>query len=212
MPRIHLLAIAVLALASTAATAQDKPAPKKLYCWDENGRRVCADALPAEAAARTRAEISAKSGRQLGTVLSPEQRAAADAAALAAARAAETEAARLRREHAMAQAYDSEADLLRSFEDRVALLEETVKASALGVSNLRLSLVGLLRQAGELELAARPVPAALAANIATQHTELRRRERMLVQQRAARSALDGEQERVLQRYRELKSPAPAPGG
>ncbi|MGH8082333.1 MAG: hypothetical protein ACREP7_17285, partial [Lysobacter sp.] len=63
MKALHtLIAAAVLfALASPVALAQDKPA-KKLYCWNEGGRKVCGDALPAHAVDSARTEISAKSG------------------------------------------------------------------------------------------------------------------------------------------------------
>jgi uncharacterized coiled-coil protein SlyX len=207
----HLFAAAaLLALAGTTG-AQEKV--KKLYCWDDHGRKVCGDALPAEASGNRREEFSARSGRRVGEVaasLTPEERAAAAEAAKAAAAQAETDAARARREMAMAESYDTEADLRKAFQERIDLLDETLKASELGVTGLRQSLVGLLRQAGELELAGKPVPAVTANNISTQHAELRRRERILAQQRMDRARLDDELAAVLQRYREIKSPATAP--
>ena len=61
-----------MADASGAVIAQTKPAQgaagKKIYCWDEGGRRVCGDALPASAVDRARTEISAKSGMATGQV------------------------------------------------------------------------------------------------------------------------------------------------
>jgi hypothetical protein len=206
----HLfVATALLALAGTAG-AQQKT--KKLYCWDDHGHKVCGDALPAEASGNRREEFSAKSGRRVGEVaasLTPEERAAATEAAKAAAAQAQTDAARARREMAMAESYATETDLRKAFQERIDLLDETLKASELGVTGLRQSLVGLLRQAGELELAGKPVPAVTARNITTQHAELRRRERILAQQRLDRARLDAELAAVLQRYREIKSPATA---
>jgi hypothetical protein len=206
----HLfVATALLALAGSAG-AQEKG--KKLYCWDDHGRKVCGDALPAEASGNRREEFSAKSGRRVGEVaasLTPEERAAAAEAAKAAAKQAETDAARARREMAMAESYATETDLRKAFQERIDLLDETLKASELGVTGLRQSLVGLLRQAGELELAGKPVPAVTANNISVQHAELRRRERILAQQRMDRARLDDELAAVLQRYREIKSPATA---
>ena len=205
-----LLAAALLmALAATAtAAAQDKGKGKTLYCWDDHGRKVCGDALPAEAAGTHREEFSAKSGLRTGEVaaaLTPEERAAAEEAAKAAAAAAESDAARQRREMAMAESYATEADLRKAFQERIDLLEETLKASELGVTGLRQSLVGLLRQAGELELAGKPVPPVTATNISNQHAELRRRERILAQQRIDRARLDKELAAVLERYREIKA-------
>ena len=43
----------------------------------------------------------------------------------------------------------TEADLRRAYGERTELLDETLKASRLGLSNLRLSLLSLLRQAGD---------------------------------------------------------------
>ena len=50
MKAIHTLiaGAVVLALAAPLASAQDA-SKKKLYCWDEGGRKVCGDALPAHA-------------------------------------------------------------------------------------------------------------------------------------------------------------------
>ena len=205
-----------LALASAEAHAQRRGAgetkTKKLYCWEENGAKVCGDALPAEAAGARRTEFNA-SGRHTGEIaraLTPEERAAAEAAAKLEKARAETEKARFLREMAMAESYATEADLRKSFQERIDLLEESLKASELGVVGLRQSLVALLRQAGEAELAGKPVSMIARNNISTQHAELRRRERLFAQQRVQRASLDEELDSVLARYREIKQGQRAP--
>lgn len=219
MPRttIRVLVAALLCALATGAAAQKKAnTAKQLYCWEQDGRKVCGDALPADAAGAARTVFNARTGTRKGDVaraLTPEERAEAALAAAEAARTAAEQAAIDRRDQAMAQSYNTEADLRDAFQERIDLLDATVKASRLGVTNLRHSLLGLLRQAGELELADKPVPAKTANSINAQHAELRRRERILVQQLADRAALDAELARVLERYRELKQPvatAPAP--
>ena len=70
-------------------------------------------------------------------------------AAEAAREQADAEARQLRRDLAMVESYANEADLRRAYGDRTSLLDETLKASRLGLSNLRLSLLSLLRQAGD---------------------------------------------------------------
>lgn len=223
MPMTRLLTTALLLALASGAGAQDKV--KKLYCWNENGRKVCGDALPAEAAGSSRTEFNAKSGLKSGEVaraLTAEERAAAAAAEAEAARLAETETARQRRELAMVESYTTEADLRRAFQERVDLLDETVKASRLGVGNLRQSLLGLLRQAGEMELAGKPVPPNVTGNIANQHRELRRQQAILFAQQRERATLGGEFDEAVARYRELKRgptaaapatpPATPPGG
>ena len=205
-----LLAGAVLLSLSAHASAQETMG-KKLYCWNENGRKVCGDALPAEAAGTARSEFSS-TGHHTGEIaaaLTPEQRAAAEAAAADEATRAQLAAERVRREMAMVESYATEADLRKAFQERIDLRDESLKASEYGVTGLRQSLVGLLRQAGELELQGKPVSPVARNNIATQHAELRRREGLFAQQRIDRAQLDEELAAVLARYREIKGAAQA---
>lgn len=199
--------VVVLLACAGAAMAQSAPPAKKLYCWNENGRKVCGDALPANAADSARSEFNARSGRQTATVnraLTAEEQAAAANAAEEAQAAADAEAARRRRDLAMVESYASEADLRRAYNERIVLLDDALKASQLGEANLRRSLVSLLDEAGDLELGNKPVPPALLANIRTQHDELQKQLRILAQQRLDRAGLDDELAEALTRYRTLR--------
>ena len=203
------MAVVAGALAVSNGAAAQK-ASKKLYCWNENGTRVCGDALPPEQAARARTEISSKSGRattQIQRALTEEERAAAEATARQEQLAAENEAARVRRDLAMAASYATEADLQRAFNERIVLVDESIKASVMGEANLRRGLVGLLAHAANLELTRKPVPKPLQDNILKQHTELGKQLQILRQQRADRTTLDDDLARALQRYRDLKNAA-----
>ena len=209
------IALALLCVASTTAGAQDKG--KKLYCWnDANGNRTCGDTLPPGATDLARTEINAASGAQTRAVdraLTPEERAAAAAAAAQAQADARSEAAQLRRDLAMVESYATEADLRRAYGERTSLLDDALKASALGESNLRRSLVVLLDQANNLQLAGRPVPETLLANVRSQHGELLKQQRITSEQRADRASLDTELADALARYNALKNPdaaEPAP--
>lgn len=201
--------LAIALAAAPAAFAQQATPQKKLYCWNEHGKKVCGDALPPEQAAHARKEFSSRSGRTLSEVdraLTPEERIAAEAAAGEARLAAETEAARVRRDLAMVESYATEADLQRAFNERIVLVDESIKTSILGEANLRRSLVGLLGQAANLELTGKPVPKPLQDNILALHTDLGRQLQVLRDQRADRGTLDGDLATALQRYRELKAP------
>lgn len=207
MATIRILTACVLLALCAGTAAQEKQ--KKLYCWNENGRKVCGDALPPEAAERARTEINAKSGLRSGEVaraLTAGERAQADAAAERARAEAEAQAAQLRRDLAMVESYTTEAELRRAYGARIVLVEEALKSSALGEANLRRSLLGLLNQAADLELAGKPVPPALTASIRLQHSELQRQLRILADQQRDRATLDRELEDALRRYRELKQP------
>ncbi|HWS78120.1 MAG TPA: hypothetical protein VN205_07060 [Thermomonas sp.] len=202
--RLLFVAIACALLGSGTASAQ-----KKIYCWNEGGKKVCGDALPATAADSARTEISAKSGLRTGQVaraLTETERSEAALAADAARRQAEAEAMQQRRDLAMVESYMTEADLRRAYGERTELLDETLKASTLGVSNLRLSLLSLLRQAGDKELGGEPVPKRLADTIRNQHGELLRQQQILAVQRKDRAELDAELNDAVARYRALKAP------
>lgn len=208
-----ILAIAIALAASAPAPAQvPAQAGKKIYCWNENGNKVCGDALPASATDSARTEINARSGMTTGRMaraLSDSERSAAALAADAARVQAEAEAARLRRDLAMVESYDTEADLRRAYGERTELLDESLKASRLGLSNLRLSLLSLLRQAGDQELAGTAVPKKLGDSIKAQHVELLRQQQILAAQERDRAQLERELQDSVRRYQELKAP-PAP--
>ncbi|HET6783148.1 MAG TPA: hypothetical protein VFH12_04865, partial [Pseudoxanthomonas sp.] len=121
MPKRKLLLLALCAALAPLAIAQKAEAPaKKLYCWNENGQRVCSDALPAEAVNRAREEISARSGLRTGGVdraLSEEERAlaASDEQQRQVDQAASD--TRRRTEQALLASYQSEDELRRVFNE-----------------------------------------------------------------------------------------------
>src|SRR5690606_26514714 len=67
-------------------------------------------------------------------------------------------AAQRRRDMAMVESYATEQDLRDAYGERLALLDDALKASVMGEENLRRSLVTLLGQANNLELAASLFP------------------------------------------------------
>ena len=207
---IAAVAFGVAALAGSGGLrAQATAGPEQtIYCWNEGGRKVCGDALPAEAANSARTEISARSGLRTGQVsraLSDDERSAAALAQEQARLQAEAEAMQKRRDLAMVESYATEADLRRAYGERTELLDETLKASTLGVTNLRLSLLNLLRQASDRELSGDIVSKSLTTTIRDQHVELLRQQQILASQRLDRAALDDDLKDALLRYRALKA-------
>lgn len=208
------IGLIVLAIASGATFAQARTDGKKLYCWNDNGRKICGDALPPSAVDNARTEISARSGlavRSVDRSLNSDERSAADAAAKAALTEAEARADARRRDLAMVDSYATEADLRRAYGERITLVEESLKTSNLGAINLRLSLLSLLRQASELELQSQPVRKPLADNIVKQHADLLHQQRILKDQTADRASLGSDLDAALARYRALKATT-APSG
>lgn len=209
-----LLAATALLLCGGALAAQKQKhgrgkdaVTKKLYCWEQDGQKVCGDSLPPGAVDLARTEYSAGSGRRTGELpraMTDEERAAAASAEKRAEAKAGADAARERRDLAMVESYASEADLRRAYGERIALVDSAIKTSVLGEANLRASLVSLLKQASSKELAGQAVPKPALATIRSQHADLLRQQRILAQQRKDRAALDGELARALERYRDMK--------
>mgnify|MGYP003575806328 CR=1 FL=1 len=204
------LLLASLLLAASAASAQSRPTragEKRVYCWEENGRKVCGDALPASAVDAPRTEISARSGLRVGEVaraLTADEQKLADSAAEQAQREASAQAALRRRELAMVDSYATENDLRKAYGERIILVDEALKTSHMGVTNLRQSVLSLLRQASDLELQSKPVNKPLSDSIRNQHQDLLRQQAILEQQLAERASLGDDLEQALVRYRELK--------
>ena len=207
-----LLGLAIPALLAMAPAAAQKAggdaAKKKLYCWDQNGTRMCSDTLPQDAVNRARDEINAANGNRTAEVqraLTDDERAqrALDAAQQQAdAAAADT---RRRTEQAMLTSYQSEDELRRVFTERVGLVDNAIATARYNVVSLREGLVTLLRVAGERELSGKPVPEKTATDIRVRHAQLRYHaalERSFERQRAE---LDVEIEDILQRFRVLKA-------
>lgn len=201
--------LASLLLASTGASAQSASSgEKRVYCWEENGRKVCGDALPPSAVNAPRTEISARSGLRVGEVaraLTADEQKLANSAAEQAQREATAQAALRRRELAMVDSYATEDDLRKAYGERIILVDEALKTSNMGVTNLRQSVLSLLRQASDLELQQKPVAKPLLDSIRSQHQDLLRQQVIREQQLAERASLGDDLEHALVRYRELKS-------
>jgi hypothetical protein len=220
MYKNRLLLLLVGAAVSLPAMAQKEGAPvKKLYCWNENGQRVCSDALPADAVNRAREEINARSGMRTAEVaraMTEEER--AQAASDEQQRQVDQAAADTRRrtEQAMLMSYQSEADLRRVFNERTGIVDNSIRTARYNVTSLREGLVTMLQTAGDRELDGKPVAPAMAENIRNRHRELLRQRRLQASFERQRAELDVEIADITRRYRELKgieaTPAAADAG
>jgi hypothetical protein len=207
------LLVALLAAVALPAAAQDKNAKKKLYCWDQDGKRICADSLPPEALGVAREEISSGSGMmrtaEVQRALTDAERAAqAEEEAVRRTEAAAAETRRLT-DQAMLTSFQTEDELRRVFAERVNLVDNSIATTRYNVTSLREGLVTLLRTAGERELSGKPVPDKVANDIRARHAQLRYNTVLQASYERQRAELDTEIEQTLQRYRELKGIAPA---
>ncbi|WP_115050961.1 hypothetical protein [Xanthomonas arboricola] len=215
--RLALLAAVAAAVVGAPAGAQDKSAVKKLYCWNQNGSRVCSDTLPPEAVNQARDEFNARSGLRSAEVqraMSSDERAAAAASEQQRQADLAAEQMRQRTDQAMLMSYRSEDDLRRVFNERIAIVDNNIHTARFNVTSLREGLASMLRSAGDRELAGQAVADKLAADIQQRHRELQAQLRLQTSFEQQRVALDGEIADILQRYRTMRKPpaGAAPAG
>lgn len=204
---------AVLLACALAAGAQDKAATKKLFCWNENGRKVCGDALPTSAVDSERTELSGHSGLRIGAVdraLNDEERARHETEQKRLAAEVEAAETARRRDIALAESYESEEELRRAYRIRYELIEASIKSSRLALDNLHQSLLRLLEQAGERELSGKPVPQPMADNIRQQRSSYVELQAGFQHQQRERTAIDQQLQQAVARYREMKAPTTDP--
>ncbi|MBS7458991.1 DUF4124 domain-containing protein [Coralloluteibacterium stylophorae] len=196
-----------LALAAGAASAADQ----KLYRWvDEAGEVHYSDHLPPEEIDRARREISFTSGLAVGEVdraLTEEERTALAAEQARRAAEAASEDAVRQRDDVLLGSYPSEDDLRRAYDERAALLAETLKATRIGIDAQRQSLNSLLGHAADLELAGKPVNVKTLESLRAQREQLDQQLAALHDRETEQAALDLEYRDTVARYRELRDGA-----
>jgi len=209
--------LVAMILATTVAHAQ--PEKKKLYRYvDKDGKVTYVDALPADAADAARKEISVTSGQTTGTVdraLTAEERAVAQVKAESDAKAAVAAAQEKLLEESMLVNYQTEADLRHAYDERITLLQQTIESTDISLKNVRAGLASLLGEASEAELNGRPVPPKRVELIRELRGEMVKQQSFQVNRMNELATLNGEFDRMLKRYREVRgeatpaTPAPA---
>ncbi len=206
-------------LLASLASAQDATPAKKLYCWNENGQRICSDALPPEAVDRAREEISVRSGLRTGEVeraLTEAERAQAEADHAQLQLDLAAQETRRRTDQAMLLSYRSEDELRRVFNERITIVDNNIRTARYNVTSLREGLISLLQAAGARELAGETVPDGAVVNIRGRHAALVRQQQLQASFERQRVELDAEIGDIMQRYRQMRggdataAAAPAP--
>lgn len=212
---LSLIPMLATGLLAGPALAQQAPPAKKLYCWDQGGQRVCSDTLPPEAVNAARDEFNARSGlrsRQVDRAMSSDERTEAALAKVQADNEQAAEQSRRRTEQALLSSFNSEAELRRVFDERIAMADNNINTARYNIANLRRALVSQLSQAGDRELNGHNVAEKPAADIMERRRELATQLRLLSAFEQQRSELDGEIEQTLQRYRSLRGVVAAHNG
>lgn len=195
---------------TTSAFAQTEPVvEKKIYRWvDKNGKVQISDQLPPDAVDNERKEYNANTGTLktvVKTQLTPAQRVEAEKQAKIEALARiETETAK-RIEQGLLINYETEKDLLRSFDERTDLLKQTIISLKASIQSRRAALITALNQLSDLELKGQTIPE-------IKINELKQNHELILSQSAHLERLNGnfttikkEFDITLSKYRELKS-------
>ena len=214
MKSIQLCTVGLLLVATAVSAQQQGSAAKKLYCWNEGGRRICGDALPASAVDGARTEINSKSGlpgARIDRALTAEERAAQAALQAEAQAKADQAAAEARRDFALGESYDSEDALRQAFKIRYELVDEGLKTSKMAIVNQRRALLQMLQAAADVEMKNGKVPAKLAQNVLTQRASVLDAQESYRLQQQERGELDAKLNDALTRYRKAKGLDPVTG-
>ena len=110
--------------------------------------------------------------------------------------------------------YEKEDDLRRTYKARIDLLQQTIESTDISIKSIRGSLTGMLVQAGESELAKRPIDSVRSKQIQEMRHELIKQQTSQLSSHGDVKTMEAEFAVVLARYRELRgtgTPAPAAG-
>lgn len=154
--RVLFVLLFLLATPTWAAPAKtDKGAPKKIYCWEEKGQKLCGDVLPATAVEQARTERSAKTGTVTREVARPptaEELAVEKSLQDALSQQSDAQKQAQRRTDILLSTYPTETELLQSFADREKELVSAVNSMKKSQKDLHKDLADKLQILGNVEL------------------------------------------------------------
>jgi hypothetical protein len=205
---IRAIFVAAAALSFVAvlpeARAQAQAGGKKMYKWtDQQGNVHYSDQIPPEAKeyARERYSDRGVSVERVDRAQTPEEIAAARAAedkAIAEAKAAEE---RRKKDEALLNSYANEEDLVRAYNQRVDLLNQTVEARRIEIGAREQGLANLVAQAADMERRGQAVSDAIKQMIAGERTEIERQKQFLKDKEGEKEAARVDYERDLALYK-----------
>jgi hypothetical protein len=197
-------ALALAFLAALPDALAQSSANKKMYKWtDQQGNVHYSDQIPPEAKEYARERFSDRgvSVERVDRALTPEEIAAQQAAedkALAEAKAAEE---RRKSDEALLNSYANEDDLVRAYNQRVDLLDQTVEARRIEISAREQGLTQLVAQAAEMERSGQVVSDALKEMISGERIEIERQKEFLKAREGEKALARADYERDLARYK-----------
>lgn len=127
---------------------------KKLYCWEENGSRVCGDTLPSEASGNARLELSTKGTlrKEVDRALTPEEVNILKQQELLQQQKLKEEEAKRQQIQSLLAKYPNEERIHLDFESRINEIKTSVNILQNNQNKLKEVLIDRLTTLSELEL------------------------------------------------------------
>ena len=222
MKLIATLALAVMLLSPGMADAQSKPKPKppakgavakKIYCWEDAGKKVCGDAMPASAVNSARTEINSRTGtvtRSVERAPTPEERAAIDAQKRAAAEQALQQQTQAQQGQVLLMAYPSEAALNMAFDERVGTVKKALGDSTKLKKEAQSVLVDRLEGLASLQLAGKPITKTALESMGRLRAQVQEHDGILAKHQQAIAQIEVERQQALTLYRSTNQALTAP--
>ena len=203
------LAAAVLSVFLLQATAVEA---QKLYRWvDKDGKVHYSDQIPPEAVDQAREELN-QAGRTVDRVdraRTPEEIAASAEAERVAAEQRKLQEEQDKMDAILLNSYGNAEELKRSFDERFALVEQTIESARVGLRSQEKSLAELLAHAAELEQQSKPVPDTVRASIELARKQTEEQRGFLTKREQDKVKLEAEYAATAERYNALRKKADA---
>jgi hypothetical protein len=192
----------MFALAAVLAASQAL-AEKKIVKWtDEKGVVHYGNAVPGSQTGLGSQKLNSQ-GIVTNTQIDQKNVAAAEAAKRAAEEQKKLEAKRILADQQLLDAYATEADIARDYQQNVELLDQQIKSSQIDIESRQLGLNKLIATAGESERAGKPVPEQIKVMIATERAQIEQQRKYVNSKKASQATAKKTYEDNLARYREV---------
>ena len=201
----------MLLAAGVALADASKTSDHNRFKWrDAAGNLHYGDSLPPEAA-RLGYDVVSPQGiviRHVDRMKTPEELAAAKAAAARDRAARDEDERRGRLDTQLLAAYPTEGDLARSQRQQLEMLDQQVHGAEVVQRQQEEALADGLARAAEVERSGKPLPPALASEIADLQHRVDEQRQLVERRRNERKQAATAAEAQRARYRELKAPTP----
>ena len=179
------------------------PVSAKITCCDVDGKRTCGDPAPQQCLYKSKTEFKGGVAKEVEAPLTPEQRAARDAAEARKKEEARVVAEQTRRDAALLASYSNEKEIDAARDRAISDIEKNASQASARLETAKKKQVKL-NQEKEF-YAKKPMPAQLESQIKDNDAELAAQQKILDQKEIDIAALKERYEGDKTRFRTLKN-------